>query len=324
MSVHNSVHNTPLNSVHNTLHNSDDEDVNDPAIILIRSKTSTSSSRPSNDNRPIKNGNRRTARGSTLVCENYGFNSHTIDRCFKIIGYPADFRKKKAGSNFKGKNVSNNTVGSSSSNGFSNEQMATLISLIKENSVNRKGVHSNMAGVTMGGIPLNMWSECVLTATYLINRLPTYVLNGKSPYDLVSEKCVPVGYLNFKKGYKLWSLDNKQIVYSRDVKFKSFEFFQNYTLDDFPDMPNDEDRRNPNPTRHGNSPSHLGSHSASLSKNDAAHSQDVDVSASENGCFPAYEENNNNSEVSGLHDQTQEDVSQVNNCHTPPRRKREA
>ncbi|GJU80481.1 hypothetical protein Tco_1282846 [Tanacetum coccineum] len=51
--------------------------------------------------------------------------------CFKIVGYPADFWKRKAGSNFKGKNVSNNVVGSNSSNGFSDEQMATLISLIK-------------------------------------------------------------------------------------------------------------------------------------------------------------------------------------------------
>ncbi|GKC25325.1 ribonuclease H-like domain-containing protein [Tanacetum coccineum] len=36
-----------------------------------------------------------------------------------------------------------------------------------------------------GGVPLNMWTECILTATYLINRLPTYVLKGKSPYDFV-------------------------------------------------------------------------------------------------------------------------------------------
>ncbi|GJU96455.1 hypothetical protein Tco_1321211 [Tanacetum coccineum] len=46
--------------------------------------------------------------GSTLVCENYGFNGHSIERCFQIIGYPTDFGKKKARHNFKGKNVSNN------------------------------------------------------------------------------------------------------------------------------------------------------------------------------------------------------------------------
>ncbi|GJY89910.1 ribonuclease H-like domain-containing protein [Tanacetum coccineum] len=33
--------------------------------------------------------------GSGLVCE----NGHTIDRCFKIIGYPANFGKKKSGAN---------------------------------------------------------------------------------------------------------------------------------------------------------------------------------------------------------------------------------
>ncbi|GJT63230.1 ribonuclease H-like domain-containing protein [Tanacetum coccineum] len=99
--------------------------------------------------RPNDNRNRRTAGGSTLLCENYGFNGHSINKCFKIIGYPADFRKRKARSNFKGKNISNNVVGSSSSNGFFDEQMATLISLIKENFVNGKGIHSNIAGTYM-------------------------------------------------------------------------------------------------------------------------------------------------------------------------------
>ncbi|GJQ93956.1 putative RNA-directed DNA polymerase [Tanacetum coccineum] len=101
-----------------------------------------------------------------------------------------------------------------------------------------------------GGLPLNMWTESILTATYLINRLPTAVLAGKSPYELVynsepsllhlrtfgclcfstvlnetdkfaskSEKCVFVGYAFDKKGYKLFSLDNKKFLFSRDVKF---------------------------------------------------------------------------------------------------------
>nr|GEV89622.1 ribonuclease H-like domain-containing protein [Tanacetum cinerariifolium] len=88
----------------------------------------------------------RQGRGSGLVCENCGFNGHTIDRCFKIIGYLVDFEKKKSGQNFKKQSVSNNnSVGKSSSSGFTNEQMATLTSLIKDNKV-RKNVHDNMAG----------------------------------------------------------------------------------------------------------------------------------------------------------------------------------
>nr|GEV19626.1 DNA-directed DNA polymerase [Tanacetum cinerariifolium] len=38
------------------------------------------------------------------------------------------------------------------------------------------------------GIPLIFWSECVHTACYLINTLPSSVLKGKSPYQLVFNK----------------------------------------------------------------------------------------------------------------------------------------
>ncbi|GJR43145.1 ribonuclease H-like domain-containing protein [Tanacetum coccineum] len=82
-------------------------------------------------------------------------------------------------------------------------------------------------------------------------RLPSYVLNGKSPYEMIykkshtlflilrvfgclcfativnnhdklgsrSDKCVMIGYSNYKKGYRLYSLDKHQFIFSRDVKF---------------------------------------------------------------------------------------------------------
>nr|GEX55542.1 ribonuclease H-like domain-containing protein [Tanacetum cinerariifolium] len=65
-------------------------------------------SRPSNVN------NNKPSGGSGLVCKNYGFNGHTIDRWFKIIGYPVDFGKKKSGQVLRNKGKSDSSSSSES------------------------------------------------------------------------------------------------------------------------------------------------------------------------------------------------------------------
>ncbi|KAL0303104.1 UNVERIFIED_CONTAM: Retrovirus-related Pol polyprotein from transposon RE2 [Sesamum radiatum] len=37
-------------------------------------------------------------------------------------------------------------------------------------------------------VPNSFWSEALLTATYILNRLPTKILNGKSPYEILYKR----------------------------------------------------------------------------------------------------------------------------------------
>ena len=34
-------------------------------------------------------------------------------------------------------------------------------------------------------LPRKFWGECILTATHIINRLPTSILNWKTPYEVL-------------------------------------------------------------------------------------------------------------------------------------------
>lgn len=106
------------------------------------------------------------------------------------------------------------------------------------------------------GLHLSFWGESVLTAAFIINRLPSSILNNKCPYELLYNKpvdynqikafgclafamnpvhttdkfkprgvpCVFVGYPPTQKGYRLLDLKTMQLFVSRDVSFNESIF----------------------------------------------------------------------------------------------------
>ncbi|GJT95000.1 retrovirus-related pol polyprotein from transposon TNT 1-94 [Tanacetum coccineum] len=103
------------------------------------------------------NNNRKNTKNPNLICSNpnCGLNGHTVDKCYKIVGYPKHIKKKWANNtNQRGNNniSSNNSVASSSegTNGlpqFTPEHIQQLLNMV--NSKNTKNVHANMAEYTV-------------------------------------------------------------------------------------------------------------------------------------------------------------------------------
>ncbi|GJT17301.1 ribonuclease H-like domain-containing protein [Tanacetum coccineum] len=171
--------------------------------------------------------NNRQGGGSDLVCENCGFNGHTIDRCFKIIGYPVDFGKKKSGQNVS----NNNSVGKSSYSGANQHMTYTdkeLKNVLDISHLRIKVGHHNGTEVYISKIRNPRLSNGF--TLYDVMVIPEYCVTLISVHKLAKENKVIFGpddnRSNFlKSGFKLknvlWAKQTREPFPLSDYTYKS-------------------------------------------------------------------------------------------------------
>uniref|UniRef100_A0A2N9J5B9 Integrase catalytic domain-containing protein n=1 Tax=Fagus sylvatica TaxID=28930 RepID=A0A2N9J5B9_FAGSY len=85
-------------------------------------------------------------------------------------------------------------------------------------------VETGLALLTHAHLPLKHWDDAFLTACYLINRLPTPLLNNTTPYEalfsLSTKLLSPQSYSPIHKGYKCLHISSGRVYISRDVVFE--------------------------------------------------------------------------------------------------------
>lgn len=116
---------------------------------------------------------------------------------------------------------------------------------------NRDLLEKTRAIMLQMNVPKCFWSHGILTATYLVNRLPSRVLDFKCPLEVLQDKapdlshlkifgctcfvhvptghrdkldpravkCIFLGYSQTQKGYKCFDFPSKKLYVTRDVRF---------------------------------------------------------------------------------------------------------
>ncbi|KAM0061566.1 putative RNA-directed DNA polymerase [Helianthus debilis subsp. tardiflorus] len=205
----------------------------------------------------------------SLKCSHCNKVGHTIDTCFELIGYPS-WMKPPRGNPGRKTSSSNNTFVEESdmpATSLTSDQVSKLLSLLKEK-VPETAQSCNVSVLVIGNQLEGLY---VCGNTVMSNEVtPSSVLAGKTPYEVVykfkpflnhlkvfgclcfctnlhdtdklssrAEKCVFIGYSHEKKGYKVYSLDSKSVLFSRDVKFYEtiFPFKKQSVFDSFDSNP---------------------------------------------------------------------------------------
>ena len=143
---------------------------------------------------------------------------------------------------------------------------SSCVNTLQQNGVaERKNGHlikTTQALLFQGNVPKSYWGEAVLTATYMINRILSQVLDNKSPVEILKSfyphfktsngltprvfrrttfvhvhsqhrdkldpraiKCVLLGYSSIKKGYKCYNPLARKFYISVDVTFIENKIF---------------------------------------------------------------------------------------------------
>ncbi|WZY72206.1 hypothetical protein YC2023_004446 [Brassica napus] len=121
-------------------------------------------------------------------------------------------------------------------------------------------------------VPKKFWSDVVATACYLINRTPTLILQGQSPFEVLnqykpslehmkvfgclcfvmvpgeirnkleakSSKAMFIGYSSSQKGYKCYDPNTRRVLVSREVKFVEEKgYYEEQIQEDLKDLTSD-------------------------------------------------------------------------------------
>ncbi|KAK3042287.1 hypothetical protein RJ639_001882 [Escallonia herrerae] len=193
-----------------------------------------------------------------VVCSNCKRFGHESENCFLLVGYLKCWGNRPRGDGKAGGHAregpsfsATNSVDTESSGTprLSTEQWQILLAMLK---IHKPNVNEKM----IGHLPISFSGECVLMAGYLINRTPSSILNGKTPYEIIygqaseyehlrvlgsfcfahiqgkardkfasrSCRCIFVGYPYGKKGWRLYDLETREFFVSRDVDFYETEF----------------------------------------------------------------------------------------------------
>ncbi|KAI9195282.1 hypothetical protein LWI28_013512 [Acer negundo] len=121
--------------------------------------------------------------------------------------------------------------------------------LLKAERLNRTLVEKVRCMLSQSGLRKAFWVEALMYASYIVNRLPSSTLDGKTPkevwsgqpvsdydrlhifgcpacfhvteskLDLRAKKAIFMGFSEGVKGFRLWNSESKKIILSRDVTF---------------------------------------------------------------------------------------------------------